>query len=110
MSIDLEGYKVVIVILALGIPAVLILFGLISQLSGFLNPQWMKNGYIYVTRGVVIYIVELRLRLSQKPMKRKLARKLIIQVTATADIDHDVTSTGFCYTLMVMTYAPSPSA
>jgi len=59
LSIDWEGYKVVIVILALGIPAVLILFGLISQLTGFLNPQGMMNGYIYITSGVVIYIVEL---------------------------------------------------
>ena len=63
MSTEQEGYsyKVVVTILALGIPALLILFGIITLLAAGSSASSVLTtpGNVYIIIGIAIYIVEL---------------------------------------------------
>jgi hypothetical protein len=61
LSEQTEGWKIVAVILALAVPLLLILFGVVDELEGEkfdLTPNLIK-GYQWVIIGIAILVVEL---------------------------------------------------
>ena len=61
MGEQVEGSKIVAIILILGIPALLIFFGVVDEIRGerFDITSAIFSGYGYSLIGIAIYVVEL---------------------------------------------------